>query len=715
MFCHSIFLRKSTDILIGKTSYIFASLLIVNTACAESDEVIVRARKIIRPPTETAAHQSELQGEELRKQLSGTLGETLAQQPGVANASFGPGVGLPVIRGLSGVRVKVLEDDIGVWDASSLGPDHAGGIEPILADRIRIIRGPAALSYGNGAIGGAVAIETQRIPDAIPEGAIQGSLVQRKELLNRDRRGTSALKLDGGAGFIAVHADTSLREQRDTDIPGYAIDEAAIIEQFGVPPKSNTHDYLDNSQARARGGSAGIAAIGEQWTTGLAYSELHNEYGIPLGGHVEGHTHAASGVASGTQSVNIDMRQRRFDYKLGWQGDSRWLDEARLRIGRIDYQHREIENGASGTLFENTVTEIRAEFIPVRFHEFSSNVGVQHIDRDFSAVGAEAFVPLTAQRSTGVWAIGSLDFTRWEIQFGARGEHQRVEQQEPSITLDGFSVMHTPIEHKTFNYHLSAAWSATDTLRLSATLAHAQRAPDIQELLALGSHMATRTFDIGQPKLEQERFDNIDIGIEWRLPWVMVELHSFHNTANDFIYQQNAGFFFDTDEHLIRINCVKLEECLPVQRYRQDDAVFHGYELSVRGKSLDTHYGIIDTTLFSDYVRGRLREGDDIPRLPPLRVGVRIDHAIGAWSNDIALVWNADQNHAGLNETATESYVGIEAGTSLDLQHVTNINAAVFLRGRNLLNSEIRNAVSFLRNYAPERGRSVEAGIDVKF
>lgn len=715
MFCRSIFFRTSAAIFKGKILYALVSWLIANNAFAALDEIIVRGRRTVSPASEVTQPQSVLEGEELRKQLSGTLGETLAQQPGIANASFGPGVGLPVIRGLSGVRVKVLEDDIGAWDASSLGPDHAGGVEPALAERIRVIRGPAALSYGGGAIGGAVAIETRRIPDALPDRAIQGSIEQRKELLNRDRRGTSTLKLDGGAGIVAAHADAFLREQRDTAVPGDAIDAAAIVEQFGVPPKSNTHGYLDNSLARTRGGSTGMAIIGERWTTGLAYSELRNAYGIPLGGHVEGHTHANGGAASGTQAVNIDMRQRRFDYKLGWQGDARWLDEARLRVGHIDYQHREIENGAAGTLFENEVTEIRAELIPAPIGPLSSSVGVQHIDRDFSAVGAEAFVPLTAQRSTGVWAIGSLDFTHWEIELGTRGERQRVEQREPSRTLDDLSVMHTPIEHGTFNLHLSAAWSATERLRLSAALARAQRAPDIQELLALGTHMATRTFDIGQPKLAQERFANIDLGIEWRLPWAIVELHGFHNTANDFIYQQNTGFFFDTDEHLIRSNCVKLDECLPVQRYRQDDAVFHGYELSVRGKSLDTRYGIIDTTLFSDYVRGRLREGEDIPRLPPLRVGMRIDHASGAWSNDVALTWNADQNHPGLNETTTDSYVGVEAGTSFDFERITNIHATVFLRGRNLLNSEIRNSVSFLRNYAPERGCSVEAGIHVKF
>lgn len=692
-----------------------AIALIFNTVFAATEEVIVRGRREILPSSNIAQPQTELQGEELRRQLSATLGETIAQQPGVANASFGPGVGLPVIRGLSGVRVKVLEDDIGAWDASSLGPDHAGGVEPALAERIRVIRGPAALSYGNGAIGGAVAVETRRIPDAIPEHALQGEFEQRKEIVNRDERGTSALKLDAGAGIIALHADAFLREQYDTGIPAHAINEAAIIEQFGVPPTTNTNGYLDNSAARARGGAAGIAIIGAQWTTGIAYSEVKNIYGIPLGGHVESHAHGSSAEATGAHTVNIDMKQRRYDYKLSWQGDSRWIDAMHLRAGHIDYQHREIENGLAGTLFENEVTEIRAELIPVRIEKFSSSIGIQHIDRDFSAVGHEAFVPLTAQRSTGAWAIGTFDFLRWEFQLGMRGEQQRVEQRQPSRALDGAGVMHTPIEHKTVNLHLSANWSITDELRLSAALARAQRAPDIQELLALGAHMATRTFDIGEAQLEHERFDNIDLGIEWQLPLAIIELHGFYNQANDFIYQRNTGFFFDTDEQLIRINCVKLEECLSVQRYRQDDAVFRGYELSVRGKSLNTRYGIIDTTLFSDYVRGRLRSGEDIPRLPPLRIGMRLDRTGQTWSNDLALIWNANQPHAGTNETDSESYLGLEAGASIELPLLRAMDAELFLRGRNLLNSEIRNAASFLRNYAPERGRSLEVGIHVQF
>ena len=711
--CFIFFPRKRSALSIFSATSI---AIISSAAFAAPEEIIVRTRRIPPPSTDIAQPQTQLQGEELRRQLSGTLGETLAQQPGVANASFGPGVGLPVIRGLSGVRVKVLQDDIGAWDASSLGPDHAGGVEPALAERIRVIRGPAALSYGNGAIGGAVAVETRRIPNVISERPLQGEFEQRKEIVNRDERSTSAFKLDGGAGIIAMHVDAFLREQYDTGIPGDAIDEAAIIEQFGVSPTTNTHTYLDNSAARSRGGAAGIAMVGAQWTTGFSYSELKNNYGIPLGGHVEGHSHSGgSAEINGAHTVNIDMEQRRYDYKLSWEGNSRWIDAAHLRIGHIDYRHQEIENGLVGTLFENNVTEIRAELIPARGKYISSSIGVQHIDRDFSAIGSEAFVPLTAQHSTGAWIIGALDYLHWQFQLGVRAEQQRIEQREPSRTIDGLSVMHTPIEHKTFNLHLSANWSMTDTLRLNAALARAQRAPDIQELLALGPHMATRTFDIGDAQLKHEHFDNIDLGIEWQLPWAIVELHGFYNQANDFIYQRNTGFFFDTDEQLIRINCVKLEECLSVQRYRQDDAVFRGYELSVRGKSLVTPYGTVDTTMFSDYVRGNLRGGEAIPRLPPLRFGFRLDHTWNAWTNDMALTWNAKQSHAGVNEIDSDSYLSLEAGTSIELPMLQAINASVFLRGRNLLNSEIRNAVSFLRNYAPERGRSVEAGIHVQF
>lgn len=684
-------------------------------ADAPIEEVIVRGRAPDRPSLDIAQPETELEGQALRREVSATLGETLARQPGVNNASFGPGVGLPVIRGLSGVRVKIVEDDIGAWDASSLGPDHAGGIEAVLAERIHIIRGPAALSYGNGAIGGVVAVDTQRIPAGAPDRPLSAFAEQRNEIVNTSRQSTSAVKLDGGAGFFAVHGDAFLREQDDTSIPGYAIDDAAIIEQFGVAPNGNTRGHLANTQTRAQGGAIGTAVVGGPWNIGFSYSDLANDYGIPLGGHIDaGHVHGPGGAETETtHAVRIDMQQTRRDFRLGWQGDSRWLESVELRAGQIDYQHRELENGAKGTLFENDVTELRLELIHARIGRLSGSAGVQHIDRDFAAVGAEAFVPPSSQRSTGLWVIEKLEFTRWQVQAGIRAERQRVEQRQPSATLDGVTVTHTPMAHTTYNTMLSVSYALTENFRISATGSRAQRAPDIQELLALGPHLATQTFDIGDSTLKQERFDNVDAGIVWTSAWAYIDFHYFYNRANDFIFQQNTGFFFDTAEKVIRINCVKLEECLPVQRYRQENAYFHGYELEIKSRPITTGPGTLATTFFSDYVRGRLRGGDDIPRMPPLRVGFRFEYGLQSWSGDIEFIRVAAQSHPGLNETSTDSYLDVRAGIEHHIEAAADVT--LFMRGRNLLNREIRNATSFLRNYAPEAGRSLEVGFNVAF
>jgi len=686
-------------------------------ADAPIEEIVVHGRAPDKPSLDIAQPKTELEGQALRREVSTTLGETLARQPGVNNASFGPGVGLPVIRGLSGVRVKIVEDDIGAWDASSLGPDHAGGIEPVLAERIQVVRGPAALSYGNGAIGGVVAVDTRRIPVGAPRRPFSAFAEQRNEIVNTNRQSTSAIKLDGGADSFAVHGDAFLREQDDTSIAGDAIDAAAITRQFGVPPQSNTRGYLANTHARAHAGAIGAAFVGEPWRVGFSHSELSNNYGIPLGGHIDaGHVHGPGGEkAEIAHAVRIDMQQTRSDFRLGWQGESRWLEGIELRAGRIDYQHRELENGARGTLFENHVTELRLELIQARFGRLSGSAGVQHIDRDFAAVGAEAFVPPSRQRSTGLWAIEKLEFERWRLQAGMRAERQRVEQRAPSVSLGGITVTHTPMQHTTYNTMFSASYAVTDELQISATASRAQRAPDIQELLALGPHLATQTFDIGDSMLKQERFDNVDAGIAWTTPWALIDLHYFHNRAQDFIYQQNTGFFFDTDEKLIRINCVKLEECLPVQRYRQEHARFYGYELEIKSQAFAAGRGAVTATLFSDYVRGRLRGGQDIPRMPPLRVGFRLEYGQQSWSGDIEIIATAAQSHPGLNETPTDAALDARAGFEHHIQAITTADVTLFMRGRNLLNREIRNATSFLRNYAPEAGRSLEVGFNAAF
>lgn len=681
------------------------------------EEVVVQGQS--KPPqlSETARPVSELQGEKLRRQIAATLGETLAREPGVNNASFGPGVGLPVIRGLSGVRVKVVEDNIGAWDASSLGPDHAGGIEAVLAERICVVRGPAALTYGNGAIGGVVAVETRRIPDAAPEQPFDGFFEQRRELLNRNHRSTSALKLDGGNTRFALHADAFLREQDDTAIPGRAIDEQAVRQQFGVPPANNTHGYLGNTNSRARGGAAGFAVFGEQLSGGLSYGELRNNYGIPLGGHTDGaHVHTPGGVeVDGAHAVRIDLQQTRLDLKLGWQSELRWLQAVNLRVGKITYRHRELENGNPGTLFDNAVTEFRFELVQPSWGPINGTAGVQHVDRKFSALGAEAFVPMSTLRSTGIWLVERATFNRWQWELGARAEQQRIVQLQPAATLAGINVMRTPMQHTTYNTLLAVEYALRDGLRLTAALSRAQRAPDIQELLALGAHHATRTFDIGDSRLEAERFDNIDIGMQWLAGNFEIDASVFHNRADNFIYQENTGFFYDTAEQLIRINCVRLEECMPVQRYLQRDARFHGYELAVRRAPYISRYGELSISFQSDYVRGRLRDGSDIPRLPPLRYGLLFEHVYGDWQGSVEVTRFSAQRHAGRNETPSAGYIDVDAALNYRWLLSARRESTISLRARNVLDREIRNSTSFLRNYATEAGRSLELGIHVQF
>jgi len=676
-------------------------------AAAEEDAVQKLESVLITAPVPTPGEAmarpfNVLKGEELTRKSGNTLGETLNQELGVTGSSFGAGVGQPVIRGQSGPRVRVMQDSLGVQDVSTLSPDHANAVEPILAERIEVLRGPQTLLYGSGAIGGLVNIIDNRIPDRLPEKAVTGAVEQRYDTASDET--ASVLRLDAGRGIFALHLDGFYRDRNDVEIPGFAIDERAEAASHGEEgheePIANTKGYVANTDARARGGTAGFSFIGDPGFFGFSVNRLENDYGIPAGAHGHGH-----GREAGEQDeTRVDMAQSRYDFKSELYDPLPFAETLKMRLGYTDYRHVERENGAAGTVFGNEAVEGRIELVHKNIGPWHGVVGAQVQDSEFSAVGEEAVVPKSDISSYGFFAVEDRHWRDVLFELGLRVENQ-------TIAPDGLkSRSHTPVSASG-----SAVWNFREDAAVTFAVTRSQRAPQVQELFSNGFHAATRSFELGNPALSEETSYNLDLGFRYNPGWVSAEVNVFHNWVNDYIFQRSPGTVFNRETEAFESVCSTEDACIPVLASTQMDATFEGYEASLKFPVFDRSFGKLDLTLFSDFVRGRFDRGGDVPRMPPLRYGFQVDYGFERLTAFARLTNAEAQDNPGENETKTDGYLLFNVGAEYRLAAADYAELMVFVRGRNLLNETVRNATSYLRNIAPEPGRAGEFGIRIDF
>ena len=663
----------------------------------------IRVEDSRTPDAANEAGASRLRGEALRDRKGATLGETVGDEAGVHNASFGTGVGLPVIRGLSGARVKVLSNGGGTHDATTFSPDHASTADTAVADSVRILRGPATIRYGGGAIGGVVDVADERIPTRLPQKALSGA-VDLGYNTNASER-ISSLRLDGGRGPFALHASASSRDRGDARIAGCAVDDDAVQQQFGLINTRNSCGRLYNSDARAASGTLGGSLFIGNALLGAAVNNASNDYGIPP---APGHSHG------GDDRVRIVMDNRRVDTRAEWLGEG-WLQALRYTGAHVDYRHDEVDQGAVATTFRNKAIEQRIELELAFGEHLGGTVGVHHTRRDFSALGVEAFIPQTSMRSSALYATQHIDVSSLRFELGWRGEMTRMEAGDRELA-GGFAVSFPRRHINAQSTSASLRWQAADALSFTVSAAHAERAPEIHELYSLGAHLATRTYDLGDPSLNKEGARSIDLSALYEDARLRAAVSVYANDVSNYIFQRSEAFFYDTAEEQFRFACVRLEECLQVVQYAQSRAKLRGFEAELALKWAASRFGDVEWSVFADAVRARLPALDeDVPRMPPLRFGTQLAARKGAWSGRVRITRHAAQDRPGANETASDGYTLVGA----NLNHVRPLDGGrtltLYLKARNLLNTEARNPVSFLRSFSPEPGRSVEAGLSLSF
>jgi len=624
-----------------------------------------------------------IEGKQLRLKSQNSIGEMLKDELGIHNASFGSGVGQPVIRGQSGSRVRVLQNGIGSLDVSSLSPDHANSTEPLLAEKVEVIRGAATLLYGSGAIGGIVNIIDKRIPEKLSEQNFTTALEQRFKSVNDET--STVLSHDGQWKKLAWHLDGFYRQRDNVEIAGMAINSRA------ENASSSTEGFIANSDGKSWSSTIGASWIDDWGFIGFSANYLNNEYGIPPAG----------------EEVRINLKQARYDMKAEIKQPFAFAKSLKLRLGVNDYQHNEIEeDGTVGTQFLNDAVEGRVELLHQPFAFIDQGViGVQVQSKQFSALGAEAFVPPSDIQSYGVFAVENVFYNDWTYEFGLRVEHQSIDAQ-------GFQTKsHTPISAS-----VSALWALNESQNFGLSFGFAQRAPDVQELFSNGVHFATRSYEQGNTNLSEESAFNLELNFDADYDWAKVSLNLFHSWNLDYIHQHNNGSVFSLNNERFQVQCAANDECLAVLESRQTDARFYGFEAQIVIPAWESDFANLDVSLFSDYVRGKFDNGNDVPRQPPLRYGLQLDYSDNnQLAANLRFTRVEDQNRVGLNEATTQGYFLLSTAINYEMDLSENSTLLMFLKGNNLLNENSRNASSFLRNFAPEAGRGVELSFRIQF
>lgn len=642
------------------------------------DEIVVT----VTPLADLAQPVAVLDDRALLLRLAPTLGETLERELGVSSTYFGPASSRPVIRGQSGSRVKVLTDGISTLDVSDISADHAVTIEPLLADSIEIIRGPATLLFGSSAAGGVVNVIDSRVPTVVPDDPVTGRFELRGDTAAREQAVVG--RLDGGSGSLAWHLDAYDRETSDLRIAGFATadpDERSPDERRG---------RLGNSYSDSSGGAAGLSWITDRGYLGVGVSILDSTYGLPGPAEEEEEPGEDPALFPGPF---LDLEQTRVDVR-GLYRFSGPVESVKLAFGTNDYEHVEVEpSGEPGTVFDNEAWQLRAEVLHRPLAGWRGVVGLQVDDRDFSAVGEEAFVPRTQTETLGVFISEERDTSFGYLQFGGRVE--ALEHQADAEVPD--------YDETALSLAAGLAWDLSPAYRLTTQLSRTERNPAAEELYSDGPHLATRQFEIGLLAVdggtaEKEVSTNVDVGIARRLGRVQWKAQVFYNAIDDYIFQEVTA-----DE----------EDGLPVAPYTQSDARFYGAEAELTLPLLEGRAWRTSSRVYTDYVRAELRSGGgDLPRIPPLRAGVEVETARGPWTVGVDGTWHARQSD--VSSFATGSFTMVNASVTYGIE-AAPLNWLVFLRGKNLVDEEARRSTSFLAAFAPLPGRSLEAGVRLEF
>ena len=641
-----------------------------------------------------------LQGDELANKLGGTLGATLANELGVSATGYGAGSSRPVIRGLEGARVQILQNGLSVGDVSNISQDHAVGNNMQNTHQVEILRGAAALLYGSGSSGGLVNVVNDRILTNLPDRPT-GAFNTSYETVNNGRAGS--IELDGAVGSVAVHVDTAINNANNYSIPGSSTQsQGEPIGGWTVPPEGNGgKNYtgkLPNSYSNQNNLGFGLSYIGNSGYTGISVERLNNNYGIPT-----------------PEGGSINQSQNRYDFQHQTRDPFSGFSSFKFSAANTNYNHTEFNNaGEAAALWKNLANEARFELTHNPLLGWKGTFGAQITAASLNATevgtGSYAIVPPTKTNSNALFWIEEGKWNSLQASLGLRFNNVAQNPNTSTVleaqeTAAGTLTPQITLQNRNFNlmsYSAGGLWSFMHGHGLGVAYTVSQRAPSAQELYSYGAHESTATFDIGNPNLSKEVSHNLEFNYQKNLGVLRSKASVYINRFNNYIYGYYTGNAINNGgQEGDGFSIVTAQQAAATIKGIEGEITYNWREPGLGGR------------IFGDASQGTFDAGGNLPLQPAPRLGAEIAHQKNGWLTNASYIYSYQQNRlASWEQGPAPSYNLLNAGISYT-ERIQQVNWTIYLNMKNLLNEQIRYATTpmAVRLYAPQPGRSFMLGL----
>jgi iron complex outermembrane receptor protein len=692
---------------------------------AEAERVTVVGGAIERSETDTAESVAIVSENGLKLATTPTLGDTLAAQPGIGGSGFTAGASRPIIRGQADNRIRVLNNGTEVFDVSNLSPDHAPSVSTLLSQSIEVVRGPATILYGSGAIGGVVNVTDNLIAVEQPPNPIGGEVDGRFNSADLERSGAMALTLSPFQHLV-IHTEGSWLRTDDRRIPGFALDERIRAE---LTPEQKHNDgfggnpfgEVPNTFVKTQDFGIGASYVWDKGYIGASYSHFHSEYGVPDDPEVDDPTVPPS-------RVHLDVRKDQYNLRSSIVDPLPWFSVANVKFVYTDYKHDEIDDETVGATFKTKGVDSRIELLHQPIGPFEGSIGSQIFYKELSILGEEAFLQPSTTLAVAGFIFEEVKLNPIRLQFGARVEHQSIEidSSDPELTS-----LTSPSQKNQEFWPISGAAGAIydfgEGWQVALDLTYSQRAPTAEELFARGPHDATFQFIIGDPTLDVETSRSVNLILRKTAGIVTGFISGFYTSYDGFIDFAPTGDFEDglrvfvytpkqaeffggevrADIHFLPLTITKMSE--PTDSKSVKNVITKG-EATTQKNPNDLYL-----RLQGDYVHAEDTEtGEPLPRITPLRYSASLNYESEHWTAGIEGQRVSRQYRHSEFETSTPGYtfLNVSLGYKFEWNHTYNF---VYLRGTNLLDEEARDHLSFLKEVLPLAGRGVAVGLRTTF
>lgn len=670
------------------------------------DTIQVQAHPLVQTAADFAVADHFVDQKALSERAP-TIGDALADELGVYSNQYGSGSSRPVIRGQDGPRVKVLQHASETADVSTLSPDHAVTVDPILAKQVEVIRGPSTLLYGAGTVGGLVNVTDQKIPTQMPEDGLEGTVGLRYNSGSDEKLASAGVTAGIGENF-ALRVEGSKRNANDYIAPDYFHEHDDELEK---------ERRVGNTFAEGQTVNIGGSWIHDRGFVGLSYSNRQDQYGLP------GHSHEYHGCVLHGDHFHgcptpdpdapaheehggpwVDLKSERYEVRTELEQPFAGVEKLRAHASITDYEHNELEESEVISNFKSKGYDGRLELVHVPVAGWEGVIGTQisqqkinlaasehdhhedgdEDDEEHHVHGSGVVMPDTKTDKFSLFALEHKQLGDVHVELGARVDHQKVtvDSEQKDYSGTGLSAS------------AAANWEFAPSYKLSVVGSHQQRLPLAQELYADGLHFATNTYELGNPDLDKETSNNLELGLHYEGDKLDYHVHVYHNWFDDYIYGET----------------VAQKGNLRGVQYTQDKARFYGTEAQA-GYQINDMYKV---SVFGDYVRGKI-EAENAPRVPAGRLGTKVeaDFADG-WSGLAEYYHVFNQDKIASYEDETQGYNMVNVGLSYSNSIADNNAYRVYFKANNLLDDQVYSHTSFLSNI-PQVGRNFTVGVQYDF